>query len=311
MNKKFVDINNLQIVWDEINDKFARMTDLEARTANLSVSYFNPKKYTSPEFTLECPEPSTSNKHSISKVAYDDFIKFANSDNYKKFVYDIEDRPWMVVSQILYNTYIKETGDKSHRFNGVVVMSNTIGDSESVDSNMYTIYVNKDNISGTVDDIYTIYWEPYDKQYCKLKNLSDSINKVYGDIDAAIVTINQNISELDTSVNNINETVKNINESQNNLIKDVEKSIENINNVINITFNNLLSKINKLEDRVKYLEEHGGGSDTPDLPDTPSAYSVELAFYDTEGNPINDIAIDTTEEEITEEIDRATIYKDY
>lgn len=307
MNKKFVDINNLQIVWDEINDKFARMTDLEARTTNLSVSYFNPKKYkyTSPEFTLECSEPSRSNKHSISKVTYDDFIKFVNSDNYKKFVYDVEDRPWMVVSQILYNTYIKETGDKSHRFNGVVVMSNTVSDPESIDSNMYVIYVNKDNISDTVDDIYTIYWEPYDKQYCKLKNLSDSISKVYGDIDAAVVTINQNISELDTSVNNINETVGNV---QNKHVEDLAK----INTIINSAFDTLLLKISDLEERVKYLEEHGGGgSDTPDIPDTPSTYSVELTFYDIEGNPINDMVVDTTEEEITEEIDRATIYKDY
>ena len=304
MNKKFVDINNLQIVWDEINDKFARMTDLEARTANLSVSYFNPKKYTSPEFTLECSKLSRSNKHSISKVTYDDFIKFVNSDNYKKFVYDIEDRPWMVVSQILYNTYIKETGDKSHRFNGVVVMSNTVNDSESIDSNMYVIYVNKDNTSGAVDNIYTIYWEPYDKQYCKLKNLSDSINKVYSDIDSAVVAINQNISKLDTSVNNINETVG---EVQNKHAEDLAK----INTIINSAFDALLLKISDLEERVKYLEEHGGGSDTPDIPDVPSAYSVELTFYDAEGNPINDMVVDTTEEEITEEIDRATIYKDY
>lgn len=304
MNKKFVDINNLQIVWDEINNKFARMTDLEARTANLSVSYFNPKKYTSPEFTLECSKLSRSNKHSISKVTYDDFIKFVNSDNYKKFVYDIEDRPWMVVSQILYNTYIKETGDKSHRFNGVVVMSNTVNDSESIDSNMYVIYVNKDNTSGAVDNIYTIYWEPYDKQYCKLKNLSDSINKVYSDIDSAVVAINQNISKLDTSVNNINETVG---EVQNKHAEDLAK----INTIINSAFDALLLKISDLEERVKYLEEHGGGSDTPDIPDVPSAYYVELTFYDAEGNPINDMVVDTTEEEITEEIDRATIYKDY
>lgn len=289
MNKKFVDINNLQIVWDEINDKFARMTDLEARTVNLSVLYFNPKKYTSPEFTLECSEPSISNKHSISKVAYDDFIKFVNSDNYKKFVYDTEDRPWMVVSQILYNTYIKETGDKSHRFNGVVVMSNTVSDSESIDSNMYVIYTNKDNISGTVDDIYTIYWEPYDKQYCKLKNLSDSINKVYSDIDLVVSTINQNVNELDTSVNNINEIVGKV---QNKHAEDLAK----INTIINSTFETLLLKISDLEERVKYLEKETGVIN--EIGVMNEDYSIELTnlptgiytlkYEDANGNVLTD-----------------------
>ena len=89
---KFVNLDNLQVVWDAINDKFARTSDLKASTANLSVCY--------------CKIPVSSNdlKGNFSiiltnenKKIYDEFISFCNSTNYLKIL-QCEDGFYQVIS---------------------------------------------------------------------------------------------------------------------------------------------------------------------------------------------------------------------
>lgn len=333
MNKQFVDINNLQIVWDEINDKFARMTDLEQATANLSVSYFSQNEFNddyTPEFHLKISDEPIQ----IPKEAYDYFINFVNSNKCKKIVIDDDGIDWNVISSTLFDNTtengqnIEEVEEYTkQKFNGVIVASNNIPDVNSQFDNLYLIYAY--SFSGH----YYIEWVSFCDQYANhndLNSLKDSIIgsskdkyelTLYGVKNLFIEQIKQvdnTIAILNSQINSLDDNIKGFNKILKSTISDLQNNYVTLNE-----FNNLkedyvdhVKSTNKiiqdLTARIERLEESNNtGSDDTES-DNDTTYNVEVIFHNAEGDKITNINnLNVITEEMVGDADRYTVFKNY
>lgn len=136
--KKFVDIDNLRVVWDEINKRFVRMRDISDQLYLLEDELF--------ESSTSVQLQPGAHWDNIDKDYYDLFIEFVNSNHSKKYVLDSSGVFWTVICKAFYDVYLEN-------FTGCILSSNTN------DGDVYFWYIratkNEDN------DEYSLDWNKY------------------------------------------------------------------------------------------------------------------------------------------------------
>lgn len=113
MSKKFINIDNLKVMWDEINNRFIRTNDLADELKILNDVTFK----------------STSNiqlrpggSWIVDNNFYTNFIDFVNTFCVKQYVLDTDDIIWDVICRTFFNKEI-------NAFTGLILSSNdTDGD---------------------------------------------------------------------------------------------------------------------------------------------------------------------------------------
>lgn len=151
MAKKFIDINNLKVIWDEINKRFVRNSRFVNEMEITNPIYFRCSYNT----RLHTPRLAKSCTWQIEKDYYDNFIIFANSSNLRAYVEDENDMLWEVVNKAFYSKKYSEIP----QFNGVILSANDepINDQNVV--NFWYLRAEKIVNPDSVDDItYQLTW---------------------------------------------------------------------------------------------------------------------------------------------------------
>ena len=184
MAKNFINIDNLKIVWDEINKRFVRYSTIADQLSLLVPN------------TLTC-----NNKFNIPLVPhwtgeitednYNYFIEFVNSDNTHHYVKDYNNCLRQVISKYFYD-------NESGKFLGVLLSTNGVNEGDEKDVRVWYIRTYKDG------EIYKLEWEEY---------IGEILSGNFVDF-----------TEYTIAMNNLNESIKKLNtrmsELEGNVVPD-------------------------------------------------------------------------------------------
>ena len=142
--KKFIDIDNLKIVWDEINKRFVRNSDISERLEVLNILEFRDES----NYNI-----SPNSSCNIDSNYYTKFINFVNSSNSKKYVLDSNGNVWDVICSTFYDW--SPTSNKG-QFNGIILSNN----SNDGDAYFWYMKVTSNEVIGS-DTTYLLEWQKY------------------------------------------------------------------------------------------------------------------------------------------------------
>lgn len=189
MAKKFIDIENLRILWNEINDKFVRSSQLEEQLDILS-----PITLTSTPSIQLRPDQEWE----IDESYYNTFINFINSNNSQKIIIDADNIQWDIICKTFFSTIYNQ-------FEGIILSTNDI---DSDDDNRFW-YIR--TIREIVDDganaetHYRLVWSQYSST-----GLSDILNEFVKSSDYIqdIKSLSSTISIMNSELSSLTRTVK-------------------------------------------------------------------------------------------------------
>lgn len=215
MAKKFVDLNNLKILWNEINEKFLRSSQVEEFMDLITPDILS----SSPEIQLR-PNREWDN---ISEDFYNQFISFVNTQHNAQLVIDADGCYWDVINKTFYDKSMK-------KYTGLILSINDT-----------PVDIDKDTPLDDIKNDFERFW--YIKSY---RNTDENGHYVYslkwvpfsipwGDYIEARVTRNDLADQLGTYDSRLMIAETDINTNSN-------KIGVNINNI-----NNLLSRVETLE----------------------------------------------------------------
>lgn len=177
MSKKFVDINNLKIVWDEINKRFIRSNNFYEELEVLNEITF--KSTTNVQLR-------PNNTWNVDQTFYDNFINFVNAKNITQYILDADGIVWDVICKTFYDEDI-------NKFTGVILSSNDTYKS------VHFWYL-KITQSG---DEYILSWEEHigeisDGEYVTLNQFTKS----YNELKKLIENVNIRLTSIENKLNN-------------------------------------------------------------------------------------------------------------
>jgi hypothetical protein len=200
MAKKFVDIDNLKLVWDEINNKFVRNSQFWEKLEVLKGSTFPSTTYNGKISLTPDGEWSSDDKNLNEHEQFrNDFLEFINSDNINKFIKvssssEENDKLYEVINRTFYNEYLG-------LFEGVIL--NSLGEdydqSESSDRVHYW-YLRSIYSEGK----YRIEWQPYIGYILTKEDMTEMFDELDNKISALEDKLNKTILYSINALDGIN-----------------------------------------------------------------------------------------------------------
>ena len=205
MAKKFVDLNNLKILWNEINEKFLRTSQVEEFTDLITPDILS----SSPEIQLR-PNREWEN---VDEDFYNKFISFVNTQHNTQLVIDADGYYWDVINKTFYDRSIKKYTGLILSINEEPLDIDKDTELEEVKNNFerfWYIKINR-NIDGSGHYIYSLKWYPFSipwGNYIETRITENKFNDQLEIYNNRLLTtetnINSNSNKINSNVNYIN-----------------------------------------------------------------------------------------------------------
>ena len=173
MAKQFVDINNLKIVWDEINKRFVRSSDFSEKIAPITSLTFN---------STDVYQLRPNNKWIITSSFYENFLSFVNSENINLYIKDYDGLLWHIVNKTFY---------KDGKFYGVMLVDPNQNGNDDI--YFYYLKVYQDQ----KDKLYKMEWSNYGEFPIHDFVNTNTFLEMYNGLVQQIATLQRKVAALE------------------------------------------------------------------------------------------------------------------